>query len=140
MSWAVSVASWRGVDECSLTWMLGVWGYNKEIFSALYILAKPHTKFGSFSVNIDFSKIFFDCGVLCSTVEMTSIKVNWFQKQIFLFSFEPKNERNYFLISALASKKSSNWKTYYSTRAIITPSWFETALDYKPRFFNNFLV
>ena len=25
---------------------------------------------------------------------------------IFLFSFEPKNEQNYFLISALASKKS----------------------------------
>ena len=32
-------------------------------------------------------------------------------KAMFLFSFEPKNERNYFLISALASKKSSNEKT-----------------------------
>ena len=29
-----------------------------------------------------------------------------FQKQIFLFSFEPKNERNYFLNFALASKMS----------------------------------
>ena len=31
--------------------------------------------------------------------------------EIFLFSFEPKTQRNYFLISALASKKSSNQKT-----------------------------
>jgi hypothetical protein len=28
-----------------------------------------------------------------------------------LFSFEPKTQRNYFLISALASEKSSNQKT-----------------------------
>ena len=34
------------------------------------------------------------------------LKVSKFQKQIFLFSFEPKNERNYFLNSALASKRS----------------------------------
>ena len=34
------------------------------------------------------------------------LKVSKFQKQIFLFSFEPKNERNYFLNSALASKMS----------------------------------
>ena len=33
-------------------------------------------------------------------------KVSKFLKQIFLFSFEPKNERNYFLNSALASKMS----------------------------------
>ena len=34
------------------------------------------------------------------------IKVSKFQKQIFLFSFEPKIERNYFLNAALASKMS----------------------------------
>ena len=33
-------------------------------------------------------------------------KVSKFQKQIFLFSFEPKNEQNYFMNSALASKMS----------------------------------
>ena len=33
-----------------------------------------------------------------------NIKVSKFQKQIFLFSFKPKNEQNYFLKSALASK------------------------------------
>ena len=32
------------------------------------------------------------------------VKVSKLQKQILLFSFPPKNERNYFLISALASK------------------------------------
>ena len=32
------------------------------------------------------------------------LKVSKFQKQIFLFSFPPKNEWNYFLISALDSK------------------------------------
>ena len=31
-------------------------------------------------------------------------KISEFQMQIFLFSFEPKNERNHFLNSALASK------------------------------------
>ena len=38
------------------------------------------------------------------------VKVSKFQKQIFLFSFEPKNKRNYFLISTLASKNGSNQK------------------------------
>ena len=38
------------------------------------------------------------------------LKVSKFQKQIFLFLFKPKNERNYFLISALASKNGSNKK------------------------------
>ena len=38
------------------------------------------------------------------------MKVSKFRKQIFLFSFEPKSERNYFLISALASKYRSNQK------------------------------
>ena len=33
-------------------------------------------------------------------------KVSKFQKQIFLFSFEPKNERNILLNSTLASKMS----------------------------------
>ena len=32
------------------------------------------------------------------------LKVSKFQKQFFMFSFEPKNERNYFLNSTLASK------------------------------------
>ena len=36
------------------------------------------------------------------------LKVSKFQKQIFLFSFEPKNERNYFLNSVLVSKMSQN--------------------------------
>ena len=40
-----------------------------------------------------------------------NLKVSKFRKQIVLFSFEPKTEGNYFLISALASKKSSNQKT-----------------------------
>ena len=32
------------------------------------------------------------------------LKVSEFENQFFLFSFHPKNERNYFLIFALASK------------------------------------
>ena len=35
------------------------------------------------------------------------LKVNKSQKQILKFSYEPKNEQNYFCISALASK--SGW-------------------------------
>ena len=40
----------------------------------------------------------------------TELKVNKFRKQISLFSFESENERNYFLIFALASKNGSNQK------------------------------
>jgi hypothetical protein len=36
------------------------------------------------------------------------LKVSKFQKQIFLFSLEPKNERSFFLNSALASKMSQS--------------------------------
>ena len=46
----------------------------------------------------------------CFLGKNTFLKVSKFQKQIFLFSFEPKSERNCFLISALASKKGSNQK------------------------------
>ena len=35
------------------------------------------------------------------------VKVSKFQKQIFLFSFEPKTEQNYLLISALRMKNES---------------------------------
>ena len=35
-----------------------------------------------------------------------AVKVSKFQKQIFLFSFKPKNKQNSFFNSALASKMS----------------------------------
>ena len=38
------------------------------------------------------------------------LKVSKFQKQILLFSFQPKNERNYFLIFALVSENGLNQK------------------------------
>ena len=41
------------------------------------------------------------------------LKVSKFQKQIFLSSFPPKNERNYFLISAQASKMGWIRKWWY---------------------------
>ena len=41
------------------------------------------------------------------------VKVSKFRKQIFLLSFQPKNERNYFLISALTSKNIKKLKTLY---------------------------
>ena len=40
----------------------------------------------------------------------TLLKVSKFRKQIFILPFEPKNERNYLLISDLASKNGSNKK------------------------------
>ena len=39
-----------------------------------------------------------------------ALKVSKFPKQIFLFSFEPKTERNYFLIFALRILNVSNKK------------------------------
>ena len=50
------------------------------------------------------------------------LKVSKFQNQIFLFSFESKNEQNYFLIFALASNNGLNQKNegslIYSLRGI----------------------
>ena len=43
---------------------------------------------------------------------LTFSKGHLISKQIFFFSFEPKTQRNYFAISALASKKSSNQKNF----------------------------
>ena len=46
------------------------------------------------------------------TIKVTKpiLKVSKSRKQISKFSFEPKNERKYFCISALASRKRSNQK------------------------------
>ena len=56
------------------------------------------------------------------------LKVSQFQKQILLFSFKPKNERNYYLISALAPKNGSNKKEmkalYYINTSYLTDSYF----------------
>jgi hypothetical protein len=53
------------------------------------------------------------------------LKVSKFQKQILLFSFEPKKERNYFLISTLASIMSQIKKIImrYYNRGIIFLIW-----------------
>ena len=42
--------------------------------------------------------------------KMLLLKVSKFQKQIFFFPFEPKNEWNYFLISALRVQNRANKK------------------------------
>ena len=47
-----------------------------------------------------------------SSALLVLLKVSKFEKQIFLFSFEPKNEQNYFLIYALVSKNGSNQKKW----------------------------
>ena len=49
------------------------------------------------------------CYPFCWLIDK-SLKVSKFQKHFFLFSFEPKNQRNYFLNSALASNKSQTKK------------------------------
>ena len=46
-----------------------------------------------------------------SYVQAELPKVSEFQKQIFLFLLEPKNEQNYFLISALGVK-SKKWRHF----------------------------
>ena len=90
-------------------------------YSKFEIVINNSTFQNSCSENLLFSCFIFDesldllggafkCSKLGS-IWTARIKVSKFRKQIFLFSFEPKNERNYFLISALASKKSSNQKT-----------------------------
>ena len=58
-------------------------------------------------------------------------KVSKFQKQIFLFSFEPKTEWNYFLNSALPLKwvKSKKMKALYYIN--IPPSiWYNKSIDF----------
>ena len=54
-------------------------------------------------------------------VSLVLIKVSKFQKHLFLLSFEPKNERNYFLNSKLACKMGRIKKMkalYYVIRCI----------------------
>ena len=52
-------------------------------------------------------QVFYSSEVLETILIMIFLlKVSKFHKQIFLFSFEPKNEQNHFLNSALASKMS----------------------------------
>jgi len=53
-----------------------------------------------------------------------TLKVSKFQKKIFLFSFEPKNKRNYFLNSALASKMSQIKQERKGFRSMIASSQF----------------
>ena len=86
------------------------------------ICNRPDFKFGIFNVSvivcIDLAKIQKKCFTATWRCKRAAIfnaqwailKVSKFQKQIFLLSFEPKTERNYFLICALASKKRSDQK------------------------------
>ena len=56
---------------------------------------------------------------------LSDLKVSKFQKEIFLFSFEPNNERNYFLSSDLASKMSQIMKMkalYYTVWGVFNRS------------------
>ena len=49
--------------------------------------------------------------VILLKISIISLKVSKSRKQILKFSFEPKNQRKYFCISALAYKKRSNQKS-----------------------------
>ena len=93
------------------------------------ICNRPDLKFGIFNVSVvvwatialyvlilqRFRKKCFTATWCCKRAAICNaqraiLKVSKFQKQFFLFSFEPKTLRNHFLISALASKKRSDQK------------------------------
>ena len=77
------------------------------VFPPVKLVNKPPMKE---PVNEYIKKTYNEHLIILSRKEQ--LKVSKFQKQIFLFSFEPKNEPNYLLISALASKNGSNQKIY----------------------------
>ena len=59
------------------------------------------------------SVLFWDSGLFLARVmacSMQLLKVIYFQNDFWMSSFEPKNERKYFCISALASKNKPNQK------------------------------
>ena len=56
------------------------------------------------------------------------LKVSKFHKQIFLFSFEPKNERNYFLISALSQRYTYRVLQTIQMKLILLWVWAERAV------------
>ena len=58
------------------------------------------------------------CLETSTRLKVVALKVSYFRKQIFLFSFEPKTEQNCSLISALASERSSNQKTLLHNHVI----------------------
>ena len=75
----------------------------EEINSELILAYHKFTLVLFVEIGVLFAQI--DClnlGCACSGSKL--LKVSKFQKQIIMFSFEPKNERNYFVNSALASK------------------------------------
>ena len=52
--------------------------------------------------------------------DLIHLKVRKFQKQIILFSFEPKNDQNHFLNSDLASKMSQiKFVLFYSPNLLL---------------------
>ena len=83
-----------------LLYLLQVLSLNPE-----YILRNPYI-FGAYE-RVQFQSTpkqgctYFVLQLLCDTNLHSLLKVSKFQNQIFLFSFEPKTERNYFFIPAL---------------------------------------
>ena len=98
-NWYLLGPQWanKGFIQCS---------FFKVINQKLFLLLWQTLKWQKTSVcKCDFFAIW------TSSDNVYLLKVSKFRKQIFLFSFEPKNKRNYFLISALASKNGSNQKS-----------------------------
>ena len=56
------------------------------------------------------------------------LKVSKFQKQIFLFSVPPKNEQDYFLISALAQRYTHRVLQTIQMKHILLCVWAERAI------------
>ena len=96
------------LTTCSSTALCIFHDISQWVTITFYSLPKKVLKpFTQFSTNCF---LLFSSHICRIQIITSALKVSKFQKQIFLFSFEPKDERNYFLISALASKNGLNKK------------------------------
>ena len=92
-------SGWRG-ERCSYRLII----FRKSLFVHHFI-----KDLKDYRVEFSFKFFFYDRPFLSHLCTKNSVllKVSKFRKQIFLLSFEPKNERNYFLISALRMYSSN---------------------------------
>ena len=84
--------------------IMDVANVTKELFR-LGLSLKPKKQFPTSYNKRD---LFWLCSNSFCTVMTKILKVSKFQKQIFLFSFPPKNKHNYFLMSTLTWSNQKN--------------------------------
>ena len=89
-------------------WTIGIWSpfIQKNFKNLLYLVKSPINTLNYCCMIYHMYVLFSILDIICHIQVTCFLMVSKLQKQIFLFSFEQKHERNYFFNSALPSKMS----------------------------------